>query len=134
MRHSLVLNSNADGFTLIEVLIALSIAAIALTSIGALMASNARGVRSIESRVTRAEIARSTMTALPDRSHLKLGYLSGLTSGHHWRVDVQPYVTSDRQLTTRSRWRPHTVTVTVRSPAGVATHINTVRLRRSDGG
>lgn len=134
MRHSLALKSNTDGFTLIEVLIALSIVAIALTSIGALMASSARGVRSIESRVTRAEIARSTMTALPDRSQLKPGYLSGQTSGHDWRVDVQPYSTGDRRPTTRGSWRPHTVAVTVRSPAGVTTQINTVRLRWSDGG
>jgi prepilin-type N-terminal cleavage/methylation domain-containing protein len=133
LRHSRALKSNTDGFTLIEVLIALSIVAIALTSIGALMASSARGVRSIESRVMRAEIARSTLTALPDRSQLKPGYLSGRTSGHDWRVDVQPYVTPDRRPT-RSSWRPHMVAVTVRSPAGVATQINTVRLRWSDGG
>jgi general secretion pathway protein I len=133
LRHSLARKSDTDGFTLIEVLIALSIVAVSLTSIGALMASSARGVRSIESRLIRAEVARSTMTALPDRSQLKPGYIFGRISGHDWRVDVQSYATPDRRPT-RGSWRPHTVVVTVRSPSGGATQINTVRLRWSDGG
>jgi general secretion pathway protein I len=105
-----------------------------LTSIGALMASTVRGARSIEARFTRFEIARSTMTAMPGRGQLELGHFSGKTSGHDWRVDVMPFVTSDKRPTSRASWLPQTVTLTVRSPAGAAIQISTVRLRRSDGG
>ena len=98
------------------------------------MASTVRGGRSIEARFTRFEIARSTMTAMPRRGQLELGHFSGETSGHDWRVDVMPFVTSDKLPTSRARWLPQTVTVTVRSPAGAAMQISTVRLRRSDGG
>jgi len=47
------------GFTLIEALVALAIVAVALTSIGSLVATSARGAASIEARLTRLEAARS---------------------------------------------------------------------------
>jgi prepilin-type N-terminal cleavage/methylation domain-containing protein len=134
LRRSLAPNADTAGFTLIEVLAALSIVAIALTSIGALMASTSRGAQAIESRFKRFEIARSTMTALPNRSQLELGHFSGNTSRHDWSVEVRPFVTGDGQSNQRARWLPHSVLVTVRSPTGASIQITTIRLRRSDGG
>ena len=84
------------GFTLIEVLVALSIVATTLTSIGALIASTARGTRSIETHLTRLEITRAIMTAIPDRNQLVPGNFSGAMAGHPWRVDVLP-TTSDNE-------------------------------------
>jgi len=63
------------GFTLIEALVALSIVAIIMASIGSLIGSSARGVRAINGRLTRLEIARAVMTALPDRGQLAAGAL-----------------------------------------------------------
>ena len=127
-------DTNNAGFTLIEVSGALAVVAVALTSIGALMAINVRASRSVESRLARFEIARSTMTALPSRHQLRLGHFSGQTLGHDWRVEVTPYpINAPRQLG-RAFWTPQIVTVTVRSPTGVPVQISTVRLRRSSGG
>ena len=58
-------------------MVALAIVAVALGSIGALIASSARGNRSIEAHLTRLETARAIMTALPSREELVPGTLSG---------------------------------------------------------
>jgi len=127
-----------EGFTLLEALIALSIVAAVLSSIGALIATNVRGMRSIEAHLTRLETTRSIMTALPDRARLVLGTMSGETEGHPWRVDVAPLVPtnlapSNRSVETSNPWQPLAVAVTVRSPSGAAMQITTVRLQRRDG-
>ena len=46
------------GFTLIEVLVALAIVAVSLSAIGQLVATTARGARSMEEHLTRLETAR----------------------------------------------------------------------------
>ena len=122
-----------EGFTLLEALVALSIVAAVLSSIGALIATNVRGMRSIEAHLTRLETARSIMTALPDRARLVLGTMSGETDGHPWRVDVAPLMPSNQRVESSNPWQPLTVAVTVRSPSGAAMQITTVRLQRRDG-
>jgi len=120
------------GFTLIEALVALSIVAMALSSIGALIASSARGVRSMESRLTRLETARAIMTALPARDQLVPGTLSGAIADHPWRVDVLPFATQNLSLPVRAQWVPQAVVVTIQTPSGAAMQINTIRLQRSN--
>lgn len=122
------------GFTLIEVLVALSIVALALASIGALFASTSRGTRSIEAHLTRLKIARAVMTAIPDRDQLVPGDISGEIAGHPWRVDVSPFVTDNIRQQTRIPWQPQTVVVTVQTPTGGAMQFSTVRLQRRSGG
>jgi general secretion pathway protein I len=122
-----------EGFTLLEALVALSIVAAVLSSIGALIATNVRGMRSIHAHLTRLETARSIMTALPDRARLVLGTMSGETEGHPWRVDVAPRAPGKRSLESSNPWQPLAVAVTVRSPSGGAMEVTTVRLQRRDG-
>jgi general secretion pathway protein I len=126
-------NQAADGFTLIEALIALSIVTIVLASIGALIATNVRATQSIEAHLTRLETARAIMTALPDRAELKRGDISGETDDHPWRVDVSPLSTRNTGGQDRTPWRPLAVVVTVRSRTGGAIQLSTVRLQRNDG-
>ena len=118
------------GFTLIEALVALSIVAIALASIGGLIATSARGAGSIEARLTRLETARAIMSALPDRDQLNPGILSGEIADHHWRVDVLPFASEDASPQSRSKWVPRTVVITIRAPDGAAMKVNTVRLQQ----
>ena len=122
-----------EGFTLLEALVALSIVAAVLSSIGALIATNVRGMRSIQAHLTRLETARSIMTALPDRTRLALGTVAGEPEGHPWRVDVAPLAPSNRSLESSNPWQPLAVAVTVRSPSGGAMEVTTVRLQRRDG-
>jgi general secretion pathway protein I len=129
---SIVAKPATAGFTLIEVLAALSIVAGVLAPIGALIASTARGARSIESHLTHLEIARAVFTALPNRDRLVPQILTGETAGHPWRIEVLPFegVMSPQ---TRMPWLPQTIVLTVGAPMGNTMQVSTVRLRRSGG-
>lgn len=122
------------GFTLIEVLVALSVVAVSLASIGALIATTVRGTRSLDQRLTRVETARAIATALPDRDQLNPGNFSGETAGHRWRVDVLPFIAANVDPRQPTPWVPQTIVLRVQSPAGPIMQINTVRLRRREGG
>ena len=130
--HSTDPSPTAAGFTLLEVLVALSIVAIGLASIGGLVASSVRGVSSIESHLTRLETARAIMAALPDRDQLAPGTLTGEVAGHPWRIDVAPFAATDIGLQPSARWVPNAVVLTVSSPTGAAMKISTISLRRSN--
>ena len=121
-----------EGFTLIEALVALAIVAASLASIGALIATTARGTRSIEQRLFRLEAARAALTALPDRDQLAPGGVSGELDGHRWRLEMAPFV--DGALDPREIWLPQTVVIAVQSPGGGVLEIPTVRLHRRSGG
>jgi len=117
------------GFTLIEVLVALSVVSISLAAIGSLIAVTTRGVRSIGLHLTLVETARAIVTGLPGREQLLPGNISGEAAGHRWRVDVLPFHANfiNPQAT---QWIPETVVVRVQSPSGPILQVNTVRLRR----
>jgi general secretion pathway protein I len=121
-----------EGFTLIEALVALAIVAASLASIGALIATTARGTRSIEQRLFRLEAARAALTALPDRDQLAPGGVSGELDGHRWRLVVAP--SNDARREPQELWLPQTVVIAVQSPSGGVLEIPTVRLHRRSGG
>ena len=115
------------GFTLIEVLVALAVVAVSLSSIGMLVATTVRGTRSIERHLTELETIRAIATALPDREQLVPGTLSGEVADHQWRIDVAPFASSPPQPTT---WVPQSIVLTVQAPDGAVMEIDTVRLHR----
>jgi general secretion pathway protein I len=104
--------TNARGFTLIEVLVALSVVAISLAAIGSLIAVTTRGARALGLHLTLVETARAIESA-----------------SHRWRVDVGPFY-ADFVDPAQTMWLPQTVVVRVQSPTGKVLQINTVRLRR----
>jgi general secretion pathway protein I len=117
------------GFTIIEVLIALALVAVSLVAIGSLMATNARGVRSLEQHVALMQTARTVMTTgIPPRADLNLGTSSGQTENYRWTVDVSPlgggWTVPDADIP----WVPELVRVRVKSPTGAISDIRTVRL------
>jgi general secretion pathway protein I len=118
------------GFTLIEALVALSIVAVVLAPIGALIASSTRGGHSIEAHLTRLETARSVMTALPSRNQLAPGATSGQIARHLWRIDVLPLAAQGLGSHGHGQWVPQAVVVTVKAPSGASLEINTIRLQR----
>ena len=118
-----------EGFTLIEVLVALSVVAVTLSAIGSLIAVTIRGARSVSGHLALVETARAIMTGLPERGELGPGNFSGEAGGHRWRVDVLPFY-ADFVDPQKTDWIPQTVVVRVQSPSGPILQINTVRLRR----
>lgn len=122
------------GFTIIEVLVALAVVAISLSSIGMLIATTVRGTRSIERQLTELETTRGILAALPDRDQLELGSLSGERADHRWRIDVLPYAATNVDSRQATPWIPQSIVVTVRSPGGGMMRIDTIRLRRRAGG
>ena len=118
------------GFTLIEVVVALALIAVALTAIGSLIATTIRGSRALDQHLSLAETARAVEAALPNRDQLVDGSMSGEMAGHRWRVDVLPFRASFVDPRLPSPWVPQTVVITVRAPDGPVLQINTVRLQR----
>jgi general secretion pathway protein I len=117
-----------EGFTLIEVLVALVIVAISLAALASLMSSNRRVAASLDTHLSLVETARGIETALPDRAALA-GNSAGESGDYRWGVFVRPFVSNlvDPQLPTP--WIPQAVTIRVRSPEGVSVEVNTVRLQ-----
>jgi len=118
-----------EGFTLIEVLVALTVVAITLSAIGSLIATTIRGVRSVGGHLALTETARAILAGMPGRNELTPGNFSGAVADHRWRVDVLPFY-ADFVDPARSNWIPETVVVRVQSPEGPILQLNTVTLRR----
>jgi general secretion pathway protein I len=126
--HQSIDHSEA-GFTIIEVLIALALVAVSLVAIGSLMATNARGIRSLEQHVALKQTARTVMTAaIPSRTEIHAGVLSGQTDDYRWTIDITPlgggWTVPDSDVS----WIPELVRVRVKSPTGAVSDIRTVRL------
>lgn len=117
------------GFTIIEVLIALAIVAVSVIAIGSVMATNVRGVRSLEQHVALMQAARVIMTAdIPTRGKLGPGTVSGRTDDYRWTIDVGPLGGDWAVPGADVAWVPELVRVRVRSPSGAVSDIRTVRL------
>lgn len=117
------------GFTIIEVLIALAVVAIAIVAIGYVMSTNARGVRALENHVALVQTAQTVFsTAIPQRRELSPGSLAGKIRDYRWQVDIGPvggdWVVENADVA----WIPELVKIRVRSPSGAAIDLETVRL------
>ena len=121
-------SSGTEGFTLIEVLVALTVVAVTLSAIGSLVAVTIRGARSVGVHLALTETARTIVTGLPEGADL-VGTQTGEVGGHRWRIDVLPFYANFVDAE-KSPYLPQTVVVRVQSPAGPILQINTVRLRR----
>jgi general secretion pathway protein I len=117
-----------EGFTLIEVLVALVIVSVSLAALGSLMASNRRVAASLETHLALVETARGIETALPDRSAL-IGNMAGESGDYHWGVFVRPFVSNLVDPNIPTPWIPQAVVIRVQSPQGVSLQVNTVRLQ-----
>src|SRR6516164_1988621 len=117
------------GFTIIEVLIALAVVAVAIIAIGSVMSTNARGVRALENHVALIETAQTVLaTELPSRKQLAPGTLAGQTRDDRWQIDVSPLGGGWTVDNANVAWLPELVRLRVRSPSGATINLETVRL------
>jgi general secretion pathway protein I len=121
------------GFTLIEALVALAVAAISVTAIGSLIAANVRGSGRIEQHLGLVETLRAVETALPNRTGLSTGTLSGEMHGQTWSVNIAPFPGEFVNARAAQIWTPQTIVVKVQSPSGAVLQLETIRLARRTG-
>ncbi len=119
------------GFTLIEALVALAVAAVCLGAIGALMTTTIRGVRKIDQRLALVSTLRKVVAALPDRNNLTADS-SGEMAGADWSIKVAPYPdpTPPSKSTSKAppAWTPETIDLSVRAASGSRVSVKTIRL------
>jgi len=119
------------GFSLIEVLIALAIVAVSLVAIGAVVATNVRGVGVLERHAALIAAEQAGLaTAIPDRDHLAPGTVDGGTGADRWRVQVAPLGAGWDVAAGKAGWVPELVTLRLRAASGAIVELHTVRLAR----
>lgn len=121
------------GFTLIEVLVALAVAAVCLAAIGSLMAGNIRGSGKIEQHIALIETLRTVETGLPERASLSTGTLAGDLHGQAWAIDSAPFQVDAVNPRAAKIWTPQLIAMTVQSPSGTVLQIETIRLVKGTG-
>ncbi|AWM02450.1 PulJ/GspJ family protein [Bradyrhizobium amphicarpaeae] len=119
--------SDSAGFTLIETLVALAIIAVVLGTIGAVVATTAKGTRAIDQRMALAGTAETLLADLPTRSLLKPGRRSGELAGSRWRVDVAPMNVPGGDPAS-DRFVPLAVNLRLQRADGSAIQVTTVKL------
>lgn len=119
-------SDGAAGFTLIEALVALAIIVAVLGTIGSVIATTAKGTRSIDQRLALAGTAERLLADLPPRALLKPGRQSGEVSGTRWRVDIAPMNMAGDDPA--SRFVPMAVNLRLQRGDGAAIQITTVKL------
>jgi len=120
-------SSGAAGFTLIETLVALSIIAIVLGTIGSVISVTVKGTRSIDQHLALAGTAETLLADLPARGLLKPGRQNGQLAGSRWRVDIAPMNVAGGNPAT-DRFVPLAVNLRLQGADGGAIQVTTVKL------
>ena len=120
-------SDGAAGFTLIEALVALAIIVVVLGTIGSVIATTAKGTRSIDQHLALAGTAETLLADLPARTALKPGRYSGQLAGSSWRLDVTPMTVPGRNPAT-DRFEPMAVNLRLQRADGSTFQVTTVKL------
>lgn len=121
-----------SGFTMIEAVIALALIAVVLAAIGSLVATNSRGVASLEQHVALMQAARLIATGMPGNGEPLPDDLAGEMSGYRWQMRVSPFFAQD-SVVPESRFIPQRIELQVLSPTGATISLETVRLQNVSG-
>src|ERR1700732_2146617 len=116
------------GFTLIEVLVAISVLAVVLGAIGAVVGNTVKPPRSVDRRLPLLETAQSLIASLPTRDALQPGTQSGTSGEFHWRIDAVLLNRNVPDDAKAAKWMPLAITVRVQGSEGPPVRLDTVRL------
>lgn len=131
---SLPSRTGERGFTLLEVLVALTILSI---SLGVLLAIFSKGLDQARENATEADartLAQSLLAQTEAQPHTALGDTNGMSNGLRWRVRVAPYGSTADQ----AAWQQaaQQIDATVTWPRGSGTRsltLSTLRLNAATG-
>jgi general secretion pathway protein I len=112
---------------MIEALVALTVVATVLASIGSLIAVSRTGTRTLEQRVALTEALRLVSATAPPAAQLAGSEQSGLSSGFAWRIAMLPFIDQDA-IESPSAWIPQKVVIQVRAPSGAVSSVETIQL------
>ncbi|MCI0598013.1 MAG: prepilin-type N-terminal cleavage/methylation domain-containing protein [Beijerinckiaceae bacterium] len=121
------------GFTLIEALVALAVAAACLSAIALLMSGNIQGSGRITRHLELIASVRTVETGLTNRAALLAGKLSGEMYGQAWSIDVTPFPNDFLNPRAAALWTPQLIVMSVQSPSGGLLQLETVRLAKRGG-
>ncbi|HTQ15201.1 MAG TPA: type II secretion system protein [Rhizomicrobium sp.] len=83
-----------DGFTLLEILVALAILSVSLATLLGIFSMSLDRTRQSEDEMSARVLAQSLIAQADSVSDPRLGTLSGTSNGYAWRLDLKPYGTS----------------------------------------
>src|ERR1700722_5965507 len=130
----------SSGFTLIEVLVTISVLAVVLGAIGAVVGNTVRTIRSVDRRLPLLETAQSLIASLPARDALQPGTQSGTSGEFQWRIDAvllnrtvpdnaaAALSTAAPGAPPKVNWTPLAITMRAQGSAGAPVRLDTVRL------
>ena len=116
------------GFTLIEVLVAISVLAVVLGAIGGVVGNTVRTIHSVDQRLPLLETAQSLIASLPTRDALQPGTQSGTSGEFRWRIDAVLLNRNVPDDAKAAKWMPLAITVRVQGSEGPPLRLDTVRL------
>lgn len=120
-----------DGFSLIEVLVALTVLALVLGTAWRLLGDGLNGIRQAEARAAAVAIAEAQLTALAASGISEAGRFDGQDDGYRWTLSISrrldPPFSAVESLGLRA-WR---VSVVVTDPRGITTTLSQTQLTGS---
>jgi general secretion pathway protein I len=118
------------GFTLLEVLVAFTILAVALVALLRAFSSGLRGLDAAEAATAAVQHARSKMAEVGSVIPLEPGVEEGaFEDGYQWRVVIEPHELGDAAAAETLPLLPYEIEVTVTGGTGGGSRGGTVTLR-----
>lgn len=121
-------DKHSSGFTLVEALVALTVAGISLAAIANLSNETLRSSLYVDRRLAVVESAQQIIAGFPGRDQLVDGALNGETAGQRWSLAVAPFDANFVNAGVSARWAPKKLVLTVQGPSGTRFTIETIRL------
>lgn len=124
------------GFALIEVLVAVAVAAVILTALLRAFVTTWTGINAVREETEAMLIARSLVSTAAPRDNTVEANQRGDIGRYSWSVAVQKAPTvappvTDADAETAISWTLFRIVVVVRAPSGRSTSLETLRLSRT---